>query len=1438
MIDFVDLERHFAPIYKDKDAELNWSLHLGRKYGNWLNWEELLKRRRVVLLAEALCGKTKELEQRALMLRGQAHPAFYVRIEDLIDHGFIAALRREDAQLFDAWKQSETGDAWFFLDSVDEARINNKSFPSALRTLSNELGNDSLNRAFIIVSCRVSDWKGKSDREAIETELPFVNNLACHDRDEILLGPIFDKHTIKTHTTILDEVPRPSDLLVVQLVPLTDDQKLKMADAAKIDGRALLRAINQSGLDAMAERPGDFIDLIGYWAEHSRLDSLIEMTAAGVRRKLREENQHRAGLLSPERAMDGARRLAAALVFAKTFALKAPGQEPDLTLSKGAINPSDILHDWQPHEVNALLRTGVFAPSTYGRIKFHHRTTQEFLAACWLRTLLEHNCPISEIKRLLFADPYGAKTAVPSLLAVTAWLSQWVPEVCQELIEREPIALIVHGDPKSLSLQTRGALLNSYAHLDAAGRLDYEYIDNRAAWMFSNSALAKAINLAWQANSKAGFRLHLLHFIEEGRVEACVHLARQAACDESQDDMRIAATRAMVVCNDHSGLKKIARQLIAEPERLNARLAPRLAELLYPNYLNIADLLMLIERSEQARKFSSDGFASYLATFHKQTPSRLDKKRLVAGIADLVLGSDRLNASNETATRYTELCKGIADLANAEFSVSGRGEIEDGMLHLLMAVERVLDYYHEDAALPALKDRVRADKHLNRQLMWADAAAWRSRPTTDHPIVHFCQIGPFYGRTLWGTDASDLDWLLNDARRMCSEDDRRIAFSALWHALKDDEVSPLRLRLDLLAFEDLVLGRDLAEFVKPREPDAYVQQQLEAKLEHEKEAARAKQSWLDFREELSKNPSILDHADTLISWRGGQHRLYTLTTWLKMRAAKDGKDNVISYSLLNGVFSHEVIEHYAAGMRQVWRLRKPVRPNVSGINRTFTLLSRLALDALTLDSQSSGWATNLSEMEVRTAIRHATMAGTIRCSWVHKLVLARTEIALPEIVAALQYEFGAKNQFNDILSNAAYHDVPGQQIVTEKVFLHLKRKEPADKQTLDYCSRIVARHVDFLTRKDVIALAQKRLLVHMASWDDERISVYLRILASVDGDGLARLVFTQLVRTSAESEPEFELRVQHWLGALFDRHTSDGVALPALHSMGLELLAKFLKLAYRYVRPQDDRTSESGSTVSRRDRAEGARNSLLNEVMVRRETAAYDVLMQMAGNPEYAPHSMRFSELAHRKAHVDSDIDAWTAAEINDFGHLHVAPTKNGGQLLRLVIAVLSNITDSFHNADASSRSLFALADDEEKVQQWLTERLNDLSKARYHAHREPKVAESKEPDIIVSSTSCSAQIAIEIKNANKKWTVKQYETAVRKQLANFYLRPQNRRHGLLVISLHAPRKWRFDGKNMNFDQLMLHLMRYAAQVTANQMGAIEVQVIGINACRPARSAN
>ncbi|WP_347990170.1 hypothetical protein [Methylomonas sp. AM2-LC] len=139
-MNFVDLNRQFSPLdidrNQDQEPDFDWLAYSDRK----LDWGEILKHRRVVLLAEALSGKTQELQNRAKVLSEAGYPAFFVRIEDLADDGFEAALDAVSIQSFQCWKTDPRADAWFFLDSVDEARLNGKRFENALRKFENELG--------------------------------------------------------------------------------------------------------------------------------------------------------------------------------------------------------------------------------------------------------------------------------------------------------------------------------------------------------------------------------------------------------------------------------------------------------------------------------------------------------------------------------------------------------------------------------------------------------------------------------------------------------------------------------------------------------------------------------------------------------------------------------------------------------------------------------------------------------------------------------------------------------------------------------------------------------------------------------------------------------------------------------------------------------------------------------------------------------------------------------------------------------------------------------------------------------------------------------------------------------------------------------------------------------------------------------------------------
>jgi hypothetical protein len=145
---------------------------------------------------------------------------------------------------------------------------------------------------------------------------------------------------------------------------------------------------------------------------------------------------------------------------------------------------------------------------------------------------------------------------------------------------------------------------------------------------------------------------------------------------------------------------------------------------------------------------------------------------------------------------------------------------------------------------------------------------------------------------------------------------------------------------------------------------------------------------------------------------------------------------------------------------------------------------------------------------------------------------------------------------------------------------------------------------------------------------------------------------------------------------------------------------------------------------------------------------------------------------------------------------------------------------------------LLERAENEDDVQKWLAEQMNLRSQGRFHAHREAQIALGDKPDIIISSTSAHVEVAVEIKHANMGWTVRDLEKALKKQLAEDYLKPSTRRHGVLVISYHRKRSWRDPDtkEKLEFRDLIDRLQKLAASINKNKLGAIELRVFGIDA--------
>ena len=322
---------------------------MGRKYGGWLGWDELITHQRVVLLAEAKSGKTEEFLLRARALRDQGKPSFFVRIEDLADGPLVTALTAEDEEQFKDWRAGKEP-GWFFLDSVDEARLNTRSFERALRQFRRDLGN-ALDRASVFISCRASDWRGHHDSNLVISELPpsLTNSLDAKPSslDDLLLGPIFKDDSLQESDA--SSSAKKESITIVRLADLNTAQRSALARWAGIAETDLfIREINRHGLATLTERPGDLLELAAYWKAYGKFASFAEMTEFAIGQKLAERDPHRpdASTLNESRIREGSERIAAALTLGKSLTLRIPGQEADPSLATGALDAADILPDW------------------------------------------------------------------------------------------------------------------------------------------------------------------------------------------------------------------------------------------------------------------------------------------------------------------------------------------------------------------------------------------------------------------------------------------------------------------------------------------------------------------------------------------------------------------------------------------------------------------------------------------------------------------------------------------------------------------------------------------------------------------------------------------------------------------------------------------------------------------------------------------------------------------------------------------------------------------------------------------------------------------------------------------------------------------------------------------------------------------------------------
>jgi hypothetical protein len=400
-------------------------------------WHEIEEEHRVLIIADPGAGKTFEAKTRARKMRERGKHAFFIRVER-IDASFDQAFEVGTSEEFAGWLSS-TEEAWFFLDSVDEAQIETpRALENAVRVFGARIYN-ALERTHIFITSREDAWRALPDQTLIEQHLPYGEPEQAEEKSD---------PNGKTDPM----------LKLFRLAGLSEDEiALFSGHYGVSDVGDFVNAIKRGNLFALAERPFDLKALIGVWISDHKLGGRFDVLQRMIGLQLEPIAVTRAPVrIDSAKARDGVRLLAGAVMLTG----KAIICMPNGTHSPDRLDPRVLLPGWSELEIDALLRTGLFDDIVYTSVRFRHREIRELLSAEWANELLRQPKGRARVESLFFRNSYGDEIIVPRTRPILTWLILLDDAVRDKALALAPEIASEGGDPSQLPLEVRRTMLH------------------------------------------------------------------------------------------------------------------------------------------------------------------------------------------------------------------------------------------------------------------------------------------------------------------------------------------------------------------------------------------------------------------------------------------------------------------------------------------------------------------------------------------------------------------------------------------------------------------------------------------------------------------------------------------------------------------------------------------------------------------------------------------------------------------------------------------------------------------------------------------------------------------------------------------------------------------------------------------------------------------
>lgn len=312
-------------------------------------------------------------------------------------------------------------DHTLYIDGLDETRAGSADGRTPFDGIRARL--QALGCPRFRLSCREADWFGANDRGRLRAVAP------------------------------------NGDVRVLRLDPLSDQGIHDLLDRnlGHEDPPGFVESARQRGIDGLLGNPLNLKMLAAAVDDEEWPRTKSETFDMACRKLVSEANpEHQIawrGTADSTALLDAAGDLCAVLLLAGKAGVTLPGTAPD------ANHPR--LED-VPRGGRELLRrvvgTSLFTLSGEGRLVPAHRQLAEFLAARWIADLIDEGLPVRRALSLMTGFDGGI---ISEFRGLAAWLAAQSKVARAEVIERDPVGTVLHGDVQDFSTLEKRLVLQT-----------------------------------------------------------------------------------------------------------------------------------------------------------------------------------------------------------------------------------------------------------------------------------------------------------------------------------------------------------------------------------------------------------------------------------------------------------------------------------------------------------------------------------------------------------------------------------------------------------------------------------------------------------------------------------------------------------------------------------------------------------------------------------------------------------------------------------------------------------------------------------------------------------------------------------------------------------------------------------------------------------------